>query len=215
MAKSIDSAAFWTRTARKYAASPIRDMDGYLKTLDRTKSYLKPTDTLLEMGCGTGSTALLLAPDVAHVTATDISPGMIEIAKEKQQQERAENVVFDVSDVAGHSPADGTYDVVLAHNLLHLLPELDATLAHIGKLTKPEGLFISKTVCAPERSGIKFALLNRIVLPLMQWFGKAPYVDFISPTELERRLVEAGFSIVETADQNGLLQSHYVVARKD
>ncbi len=214
MAKSIDSAAFWTKAARKYAASPIRDMDGYLNTLDRTKSYLKPTDRVLELGCGTGSTALLLAPDVAHVTATDISPGMIEIAKEKQLQELKDNIAFEVSDVAGHAIEGGPYDVVLAHNLLHLLPDLDAALAHISRLTKPDGLFISKTVCAPDQAGIKFALLNRVAIPLMQAFGKAPYVDFTTAENLEQKIKAVGFSIVETVRQNGLLQSHYVVARK-
>lgn len=214
MAKSIDSAAFWTKAARKYAASPIRDMDGYLTTLERTKYYLNPTETVLEMGCGTGSTALLLAPYVNQITATDISPGMIEIAKEKQHQELVENIDFEVSDVVGHSLETGPYDVVLAHNLLHLLPDLDAALAHICKLTKPGGLFISKTVCAPERSGLKFALLNRLAIPLMQAFGKAPHVEFTTANDLERKISAVGFTVVETVRQSGFLHSHYIVARK-
>ena len=47
-------AAFWSKISRKYAAAPVRNMEGYLTTLERTKSYLTPADNVLEIGCGTG-----------------------------------------------------------------------------------------------------------------------------------------------------------------
>ena len=90
-------AAFWSKTARKYAADPIRNMDGYLNTLERTKSYLKADDNVLEIGGGTGSTALLIAPHVATITASDLAPGMIEIANEKRAEEGVENITFQVA----------------------------------------------------------------------------------------------------------------------
>jgi hypothetical protein len=48
----------------------------------------------------------------------------------------------------------------------------------------------------------------------MQALGKAPFVNFVSATELEQAIERAGFDIVETADQAGLLPSRYIVARK-
>ncbi|MDJ0994917.1 MAG: class I SAM-dependent methyltransferase [Dinoroseobacter sp.] len=208
-------AAFWSKISRKYAESPIKNMDGYLTTLERTKSYLSPEDVALEIGCGTGSTALLLAPHVAHITATDIATGMIEIAQEKRAEKRLENVTFKVAEVLDHSRKDGPYDVVMAHNLLHLLPDLDAALAHIGALTKPGGLFISKTVCAPDKGGMKYALIRYAAIPVMQALGKAPFVQFLSAQALEDKMTHAGFRIVEAVDQSGLLPSRYLVARKE
>ncbi|KUJ82305.1 hypothetical protein AVO44_03350 [Ruegeria profundi] len=207
-------AAFWSKISRKYASSPIRDMDGYLKTLERTKSYLEPKDNVLEIGCGTGSTALLIAPDVAHITATDIAPGMIEIANEKLASEGLKNVTFKVAELRDHSSAEAPYDAVLAHNLLHLLPELDRALASIAALIKPGGLFISKTVCAPAHGGWKYALISKVAIPVMQAIGKAPFVSFITPDTLEQKIKTAGFDIVEAGDKTGMLTSHYVVARK-
>ena len=207
-------AAFWSKISRKYAADPIRNMEGYLTTLGRTKSYLKPKDHVLEIGCGTGSTALLLAPHVAHITATDLAPGMIEIAEEKRAEENLSNVTFKVAEVLEHSAGEGTYDAVLAHNLLHLVPALDAALGNIASLTKPGGYFISKTVCAPTNGGFKYALLRKLAIPLMQAFGKAPFVDFQVAPVLEQKIEDAGFEIIETADQAGLLPSRYIVARK-
>ncbi len=207
-------AAFWSKISRKYAADPIRNMDGYLMTLERTKSYLKPEDHVLEIGCGTGSTALLLAPLVAHMTATDLAAGMIEIAEEKRVEEGVNNVTFKVAEVMDHSVGEATYDAVLAHNLLHLLPDLDHSLAHIASLTKAGGVFISKTVCAPPVGGFRYTLIRRLAIPLMQAVGKAPFVNFHSAQVLDDKIKEAGFEIIETADQSGLLPSRYIVARK-
>ena len=207
-------AVFWSRTARKYAADPIRNMDGYLNTLERTKFYLRAEDDVLEIGCGTGSTALLIAPHVATITASDLAPGMIEIANEKLTAEGLENVTFKVAEVQEHTSDGASYDAVLALNLLHLVPDLDQALDHIASLTKPGGVFISKTVCSPARFSLKFSLINRIAVPLMQAFGKAPSVNFLGGPELDKRIEATSFKILETIDQEGTLLSRYIVAKK-
>lgn len=214
MAALSKDAAFWSKISRKYATDPIRDMDGYLRTLERTKSHLKSEDKVLEIGCGTGSTALLIAPHVAQITATDLSPGMIEIANEKLVGETVGNVTFKVAEVLDHSPDSASYDAVLAHNLLHLLPELDSTLEYISSLIKPGGIFISKTVCAPEHGGFKYAMISKVAIPVMQAIGKAPFVDFVTAEILERKLKDAGFDIIERTDKVGMFTSCYLVARK-
>lgn len=214
MAALSKDAAFWSKISRKYATDPIRDMDGYLMTLERTKSHLKPEDNVLEIGCGTGSTALLIAPHVTHITATDLSPGMIEIANEKLVGESIENVTFKVAEVLDHSSDDASYDAVLAHNLLHLLPELDSALEYISSLIKPGGLFISKTVCAPEHGDLKYTLISKVAIPVMQAIGKAPFVNFITAETLERKMNEAGFDVIEKSDKVGMFTSRYIVARK-
>lgn len=207
-------ATFWSKLSRKYAARPIDNMEGYLNTLERTKTYLALTDNALEIGCGTGSTALLLAPHVAHMTATDLAPGMIEIAKEKLADERLDNVTFRVAGVFENQAADGPYSVVLAHNLLHLIKDIDEALAHIADLVEPGGTFISKTVCKPRSGGYGFALMRRFILPIMQAIGKAPYVEFLMAEDLDRKIEDAGFKIIETGDQAGFALSRYVVARR-
>ena len=68
---------FWDRHAAKYAEKPIADPTAYEEKLARVRSLLRATDHVLEIGCGTGSTALRLAPGVAKITATDVSSGMI------------------------------------------------------------------------------------------------------------------------------------------
>ena len=56
---------FWDRIAPRYAKSPVRDQAAYEHTLDRVAHYLRPEHQVLELGCGTGTTAVHLAPKAA------------------------------------------------------------------------------------------------------------------------------------------------------
>jgi len=209
-----DASQFWDKTARKYAKSPIADEAAYQLTLDRTRHYLSKEDHVLEVGCGTGSTALLLAKDVAHITASDFSDTMIEIAEEKRQAEDIANVQFIKSSIADIQHYEKPYDVVMALNVLHLIEDLPKALSEIHDLVKPGGIFISKTVCQLGSSApMKYRLL-KLILPLMQWLGKAPFVQFMQVSELENALTSAGFEIVESDNYPKTAISRYIVARK-
>lgn len=207
----VDNAHFWDRAARKYAKSPIEDMEGYERTLDHARRLLKNTDVAIELGCGTGTTALKLAPSVARLVATDISAEMIAIAREKAAAENCANVEFVVATPNDAPYPDAGFDAAMAFNLLHLIEDRAAALRGVHRLLKPGGLFISKT---PVLSEMGFAI--RLLVPAMQALGKAPYVDFFSAEALEREICEAGFEIIERARHGSGKKDMrtYLVARK-
>ncbi|GAM96460.1 possible methyltransferases [alpha proteobacterium U9-1i] len=189
-----NDARFWDRAARKYAASTISDPAGYERTLERARYYLKPADVALEVGCGTGTTALRLAPSVARLAATDISNEMLAIAREKAQAQGLANVEF-VCAPADASPwPNASFDAAMAFNLLHLVRDRPAVLGAIHRLLKPGALFISKTPSIQEMNP-----LIRLAVPLMQAIGQAPYVGIFSAEQLEREVEAAGFEIIERA----------------
>ncbi|WP_421725380.1 class I SAM-dependent methyltransferase [Bauldia sp.] len=209
------SAKFWDGVAEKYAASPIKDMDAYTYSLGRTKTYLRPTDRLLEVGSGSGSTALLLAEHAGAITASDISANMTRIGTDKAREQGVANVRFVTADVLDDSLVGEPYDVVMALNLLHLLEDLDAALDRFNRMLKPGGLFISKTIClSGPGTTFKYRVM-RLALPIMQCLGKAPYVNFMTIPELEGRITAHGFKIIETGNYPASPPSRYVVARKD
>ncbi len=209
---AVDSARFWDRAARKYAASKIADTAGYERTLERARHYLKPGDTAWELGAGTGTTALRLAPSVARYVATDISPEMIAIGREKAAAEGVANLEFAVGAADSAAWPDASFDAALAFNLLHLIEAREAALQTVHRLLKPGGLFISKTPCLTEMNP-----LIRLAVPVMQVFGQAPYVGFLSAEELERDIAAAGFEIVER-DRHGTRRKQepriFLAARK-
>jgi SAM-dependent methyltransferase len=211
MSSNSKDARFWDRMARKYAADPIADMAGYERTLDVTRGYLKASDQAYEFGCGTGTTALKLASSVAGLTATDISSEMIAIARERAASEGCANAVFEVGTPETASCPDGSFDVAMGFNILHLIEARGATYRAIHRLLKPGGLFISKTGCLKE---MNFAL--RLILPPMQLIGRAPYVAIFDAAELEREIAAAGFEIIERArhGSRGKDARIFLVARK-
>ncbi|MEM7022552.1 MAG: class I SAM-dependent methyltransferase [Pseudomonadota bacterium] len=200
---------FWDRIAPKYARSPIRNMDAYEQTMARTRNYLSRNDRVLEIGCGTGSTALLLAKDVAEVVATDFSASMIEIGEDKRSDQGIANVTFRQAPAVDSVFEAENFDAVLGFNLLHLLqdPTLAARRAH--EVLKPGGMFITKTSCLAQ-SGWHL----RAIIGVMRFVGYAPFVNFLSKDALETQIRDAGFEIVETGDYPARPPNHFVVVRK-
>lgn len=196
MFRHPDDTRFWDRIAQKYAADPISDAAGYEKSLERTISHLRTTDQVLELGCGTGTTALRLAPHVGQLLATDSSAAMIDIARGKvvgkAEADARRNLEFRQADAAADPTPEQRWDAVLGFNLLHLVRDRRALLDRIRAMLKPGGLFISKTPCLSDMNP-----LIRFALPLMQLVGKAPYVALFTAAELEAEIKAAGFDIIE------------------
>lgn len=206
------AAKFWDKVAPKYAKSPIKDMEAYEYTLGRTRSYLTAQDRVLEVGCGTGSTALLLATDVGRITGTDISPAMVGIAAGKAEAEGAQNASFDVATARQSAQSAAGYDAVLGFNIFHLTEDFDGILADLQRNLAPGALFVSKTPCLGEPSiGIK-RFVFRAMIPVMRLFGFAPFVRFFSFAELEQKIEAAGFDLVEVSSFPAI--SRYIVARR-
>ena len=189
-----DDARFWDKTARRYAAGAISDLPGYERTFDRTRALLAGAGEVLEIGGGTGTTALRLAPGVGRLISTDVSGGMIAIGREKAAEQGCGNVEFVQAPAADPHGGDAAYDAVLAFNLLHLLSDLPAVLARVRRTLRPGGLFISKTPCMSEMNP-----LIRLAVPVARLLGKAPHVAFFTGAGLEADMAQAGFSIVERA----------------
>ena len=201
---------FWDRVARRYAARPIGNMAAYETTLARARAWLREEDRVLELGCGTGSTALLLAPDVGHLIASDLSGGMIAVADEKLADFEGDNLEFRQSDAFDESFGPGSFDAVLAFNFLHLLDDMNPTLARVQALLKPGGLFISKTICLGRH-----AWHFRALIGVMRLLGKAPpFLQFIGPEDVQGAMRAAGFVIEETGDYPARPRAHFIVARK-
>ena len=205
---AVNTKEFWDRVAPKYSKQPIADTESYSRKLAATHALMKPDMKVLEFGCGTGSTALKHAPHVAQIVATDISAGMIDIAREKAKHLGITNVMFEQSGVEGFAAQDGSFDMVLALNLLHLIPDLPAALSKIHQLLKPGGFFISSTVCLSDRMWFL-----RPVIPVMQWLGKAPFVTFLSADKMLHETTSAGFEVREHWT-HGRANSLFLVVQK-
>lgn len=205
-------AVFWDRIARKYASDPIADMAGYEATLRRVRTWLSVDQDVLEIGCGTGTTALQLAPSTRSLLATDFSADMIAIARDKLALQPVRGLSFSVADADTPAFAQGTYHAVLAFNLLHLVSDLDHTLSLAIQALKPGGLLITKTPCVGEMN----PLIPHLALPLMRAMGKAPHVLCFKGDDLQSAITRQGMALVsvERHGTRGKDIRAFIVARK-
>lgn len=202
------SPKFWDRIADRYARKPVADEAAYQKKLATTQTYFRPDMEVLEIGCGTGSTAIAHAPHVRHIRATDISGRMLEIAGEKADLAGIENVTFERASFEELSGPDGSAEAILALSLLHLLEDRDAAIARIFRMLKPGGIFVSNTVCLGD--GMRWFAL---IAPIGRALGFFPLVRVFSADDLLASLTDAGFEVDhEWRPPDG--RSIFVVARK-
>jgi SAM-dependent methyltransferase len=211
-ASAARKARFWDRLAVKYAADPIADTAGYEATLRRVQGLLSADQDVLEIGCGTGSTALRLAPFTRRLQATDVSARMIAIAREKLAARAVPQLSFAVADADAPVAARGEFDAVLAFNVLHLVTDLDRALQLAVQALRPGGLLISKTACISEMN----PLIPYLALPLMRAVGKAPHVLCFDADALRLAIARQGMDIVsvERHGTRGKDIRVFIVARK-
>ena len=163
---------------------------------------------VLEIGCGTGSTAIAHAPYVEHILATDISSRMIEIAREKAESRNIDNVTFEQLAIDDLSVPDQSFDAVLGLSILHLLENKDEVIARVHQMLKPGGVFVSSTACLGD--SMKFF---KYIGPIGRFLGLIPYVAIFSQYELVDCLTDAGFEI-DYQWQPGKGKAVFIVAKK-
>jgi ubiquinone/menaquinone biosynthesis C-methylase UbiE len=183
-------AAFWNKLADKYSRRPVADEAAYQKKLEVTREYFQPGMEVLEVGCGTGSTAIAHAPYVGHIRATDLSARMIEIAKDKAKAAGIDNVTFEALSIDALDVPDASVDVVMAHSVLHLLEDKEQAIANVHQMLKPGGAFVSSTACIRD-----MMLPLRLIIPVGRLLRLFPLVKVFSLAELKSSLKTSGFEI--------------------
>ena len=206
------STQFWDKIAEKYSQQPIADQASYETKLAVTREYFRPDMEVLEIGCGTGSTALLHAPYVHHIRATDFSANMIAIARRKAMDQGIENVTFEKKSIDDLDVPSYSLDMVMGMSILHLLEDRDAAIAKVYKMLKPGGLFVSSTVCLGDSMPwFKF------IVPIGKALGAFPLLKVIKVDDLVASLTQAGFAIDhqwQPGKTKGSFNAVFIVAKK-
>ncbi|KAK8169848.1 UbiE/COQ5 methyltransferase [Phyllosticta citrichinensis] len=103
--------------------------------------HLKPSHKVLDVGCGPGSITTTLAPFVpeGHVTGVDYSADVIAHAERLSAHSGAANVSFQTADAFALPFADGTFDVVHAHQVVQHVADPVGLLREMRRVAKPDG----------------------------------------------------------------------------
>jgi len=93
---------------------------------------------VLEVGCGWGAFAARLEELGAEIVALDLSPRMVELARQRELDAR-------VGDVQALPFADGSFDCAVANWMLYHVPDLDRALGELARVLRPGGRLVAAT----------------------------------------------------------------------
>lgn len=121
------------------------------------RAGLKAGQHVLDLGTGTGAVAVGAAGLVGHdgrVTAVDISPEMLVLARRRVVDLGLKNLDFREGRAEAIPAEDSTFDVVLASLSLMYAIDRSAAAREIRRVLRPGGRFVAAVWAAPDQSDI-------------------------------------------------------------
>src|SRR5215217_2135525 len=103
---------------------------------------LLPGERVVDVGCGAGIDSLIAAKKVGaagHVIGVDMTPTMLEKARQAAEETALANVEFREGHAEELPVPDGWADVVISNGVLNLMPDKDAALEEMARVLKTGG----------------------------------------------------------------------------
>ena len=110
-----------------------------------------PGDAVLECACGTGLLSAVIAPRCRQLTATDFSEKMLKRAEKNCRNYR--NITYAQADITSLAFPDGSFDKVVAGNVIHLLENPLTALGELNRVCKDGGMLIIPTYMNKDSRG--------------------------------------------------------------
>ena len=99
-------------------------------------------DTVLDVACGPGIVACELAKFVSHITGIDITPAMIEQAKQMQKERKLDNMSWRIGDILTLPFNDSSFSLLITRYSFHHLLEPQKVLDEMIRVCKPDGRIV-------------------------------------------------------------------------
>ena len=132
---------YFSRTAESYVASFSHKAGDDLKRLIELGEW-DAEQQALDIATGGGHTALAVAPYVAQVTVSDLTPRMLEKAREYLLSQGVTNAQFQVADAEQLPFPAEAFDRVTCRIAPHHFPNIAQFVREVARVLKPGGLFL-------------------------------------------------------------------------
>jgi phosphatidylethanolamine/phosphatidyl-N-methylethanolamine N-methyltransferase len=173
---------YWNIKAFDYDTHLKKSENAYLKIIELIKIEIDKSQTLLDLGTGTGEIPIAIADGVMKIIATDFSQEMIDIAFKKSKKLKLDNITFKVQDCYAQNYGNEIFDVIIASNLLHLLDEPEQFINSLKRLLNKGGKLIIPTYLHNESFKTRF--ISKILKfkghPINTKFDSISLVEFIT-----------------------------------
>lgn len=181
---------YWNRHARVYDRSMAVLGKPLPRLLELAAEAVRGLGRVLEVAAGSGLVTAAIANAAREVTATDYASEMVAVLEGRVRQAGLTNVRCERADIYALPFAPGSFDAIVAANVLHLVPDLPGALEALRQQLTPGGRLIVPTYCHDETA---FSwLLSRV----LAWTGFPGERRFRLET-LVRTLEQAGLQVTK------------------
>lgn len=150
---------------------------------------LEPSHEVLDVAAGTGLFSRTVAPRVAHVTASDITPEMLEQGRLQAQASGLTNVTFEQAAAEQLPFPDESFDLVISRYSVHHFLKPAVVLREMGRVCKRSGSVVVVDMVADEDPELA-ARQNHY-----ETVADATHTRTLSPSELIRECTAGGLTV--------------------
>ena len=127
----------------------------------------EPNDDVLDVACGPGLVACAVARHVRHVAGIDLTPAMIEQARELQSRLGLSNLEWHTGDAAGLPFATNRFSAALTRYSLHHVLDPLRFLSEMVRVVRPGGRVVVADLILPAEQGAPTIAWNGCAIRLM------------------------------------------------
>lgn len=146
---------------------------------------------VLDLGCGTGHTAVAVAPQAAQVVGLDLTPAMLAEARALAAARGVANLRLERADAEALPFAAARFDLVTCRYAAHHFADPQRVLGEAARVLRPGGRLLLHDVVAPE------APVADTFLQALELLRDGSHVRDHRPSEWAAMLAEAGFAARE------------------
>lgn len=203
---SANDRDYWDRHAKNYDRSMSLLGGPIPRMVELVGAATAGMERVLEVAAGTGLVTPTIAAGAREVIATDYSPAMVATLERRVRDAGVTNVVCEQADLYALRFEAGSFDGIVAANVLHLVPDLPRGLAALRCVLKQGGRIIVPTFCHDETA------LSWVVSRALAVTGFPGHRRF-TVKSLQRAVEESGVVVGRAILLPGLIPIGYVEGR--
>ena len=161
--------------------------------IDKNKKFPLKSLKILDIGCGGGLVSEPMTRLGANVTGVDASSKNINIAKVHAKKNNLD--ITYLNGVPEGLDVKNKFDIILNREVIEHVENLDLYLESCFKLLKPKGIMFTATLNRTLTSYFKAIVGAEYVLKWLP-IGTHDWNKFIKPEELEKKITDLNFSII-------------------
>jgi ubiquinone/menaquinone biosynthesis C-methylase UbiE len=175
-------------TAADYVSSPGHRTGQDLQRLVEL-ARCTGTEDALDVATGGGHTALAIAPHVARVVSSDLTPEMLAAAREFIESQGVDNVTFEQADAENLPFPDRSFDIVTCRIAPHHFGDVQSFCNEVARVLRPGGRFVLMDSISPDDADLD-AFINEL-----EWRRDTTHVRSYTVAEWRTFIEGAGIEI--------------------